>query len=162
MLAAAPDLAYLKDATPEVQMLQDFFKQAQQPPEPSNTPRILQDLVQQHRVAKLLAQASGRALQLMLRATSKEQSKPARLQVYARLQTLLPSFVLGWTRCLDHLESAAEAAAGKEMALQQLQETDILQQIFAACERDTAWLEQQLLQQHNRQQQQQQPGAKKQ
>lgn len=42
MLAAAPDLAYLKDATPEVQMLQDFFKQAQQPPEPSNTPGILQ------------------------------------------------------------------------------------------------------------------------
>lgn len=78
--------------------------------------------MQQHSIAKLLAQACSRVLQLMLRATSKERSKPALLRSYVQLQQLLPSFLRVWAGCTAHLPKAEEEAMS-QLVLQQLQET---------------------------------------
>ncbi|WIA37024.1 hypothetical protein OEZ86_014008 [Tetradesmus obliquus] len=153
LLATAPDLAYLKDATVLIKELHDFLNAAEAAtPEGSNTTALMQELVQQHSIAKLLAQACSRVLQLMLRATSKERSKPALLRSYVQLQQLLPSFLRVWAGCTAHLPKAEEEAMS-QLVLQQLQETDIFPTFLAACQRDTAWLERQLLLQHTRQQQ---------
>jgi hypothetical protein len=91
--------------------------------------RCLQELVHQHSVFKLLGQASSRALQLMMKATSNERSKPALLRVYMKLQLLLSSFMAAWGCCKGAL-TAEEAAAGKQLAQQQLQETGVQQRCF--------------------------------
>jgi hypothetical protein len=82
----------------------------------------LQELVHQHSVFKLLGQASSRALQLMLTATNKERNKPTMLKSFMQLQLLLPSFISAWGYSTGDL-AAEEAAAAKQLALQQLQET---------------------------------------
>uniref|UniRef100_A0A383WFT3 Uncharacterized protein n=1 Tax=Tetradesmus obliquus TaxID=3088 RepID=A0A383WFT3_TETOB len=175
-LITAPDLAFLKDALPEIRVLQTFLREGRVPPVNSTTQEVMQELVHQHSIFKLLAQASDRALHLLSRATSKERTKPALLKSYVQLQMLMPIFIIAWNSCAADMaptaaaaaaaEAEAGAAAGKQLVLQQLEETDMLQTSLAACSRDTAWLEQQLLQQHTRQQrqqeQQQQSGAKKQ
>jgi hypothetical protein len=84
--------------------------------------RCLQELVHQHSIFKLLGQASSRVLQLMLKLTSKEQSKTALLLNFMQLQLLLPSFISAWVRSTGDLAAEA-AAAEKQLSLQQLQET---------------------------------------
>jgi hypothetical protein len=69
---------------------------------------------------KLLAQASSRALQLLLKATSKEKSKPVLLRSCLQAQLLLPWFLRAWYCCFS---AAQVAAAWVRLALQQLQET---------------------------------------
>lgn len=92
----------------------------------------LQELVHQHSIFKLLAQASDRALQLLSRATSKERTKPALLKSFVQLQMLMPIFIIAWNSCTADLAPTAAAAAagaragaaaGKQLVLQQLEET---------------------------------------
>jgi hypothetical protein len=82
-------------------------------------------------MVKLLAQASSRALQLLLSATSKERSKPKLLRSFVQVQQLLPSFIRAWGFCKAGW-SAAEAAPWKQLELQQLQETG-KERAFAAA-----------------------------
>lgn len=75
---------------------------------------------------KLLVQATGRALQLMLKATSKEKSKRRLLRAFMQQQMLLPTFAGAWKSCTRDL-APAKAAAMKQSVLQQLQETGMQQ-----------------------------------
>uniref|UniRef100_A0A383VLT5 MYND-type domain-containing protein n=1 Tax=Tetradesmus obliquus TaxID=3088 RepID=A0A383VLT5_TETOB len=172
-LIAAPDLAYLKyvgsDERHDVVVLQAIFKNMEVQSASPDTQALVKELVHQHSIFKLLGQASSRALQLLLKATDRERSKPVLLYSFMQLQGLLPMFHVAWFRCTADL-AAAGSAAERQLAVQQLQESDLLQVCAAACQRDTVWLEQQLRLQQSRQQrqssqqqqQQQQPGAKKQ
>ncbi|WIA18276.1 hypothetical protein OEZ85_009743 [Tetradesmus obliquus] len=119
-----------------------FFRAGRKQPVNSIIQATVQELVHQHSIFKLLAQASSRALQLLSRATSKERAKPALLKSYVQLQMLMPLFILAWNCCsadeaseeaaLEEPAAAAAAAAGKQLVLQQLQQTDILQTSLAA------------------------------
>uniref|UniRef100_A0A383WFZ9 Uncharacterized protein n=1 Tax=Tetradesmus obliquus TaxID=3088 RepID=A0A383WFZ9_TETOB len=116
---------------------------------------FLQELVHQHSIFKLLFQALSRSLHLLLRATSKEKKQAMLLKACTELQMLLSAYVEGWHCSMLNMPQQ-ETAAEKQLARQQLQETDLLQTFSAACERDTTWLQQQLQLQHTRQQRQQQ------
>jgi hypothetical protein len=87
----------------------------------------LQTLFDEQRILTVLAKACCRALQLLLKANSKDNSKGALLKSSLRVQMLLYSFCRFWDSCVlgaAATEAAtAEQAAARQLALQQLQET---------------------------------------
>ncbi|WIA39330.1 hypothetical protein OEZ86_005442 [Tetradesmus obliquus] len=92
----------------------------------------MQELVHQHSIFKLLFQALSRSLHLLLRATSKEKKQAMLFKACTELQILLSAYVEGWHCSMLNMPQQ-ETAAEKQLARQQLQETDLLQTFSAAC-----------------------------
>jgi hypothetical protein len=80
----------------------------------------VQRLVREHSIVKLLAEVSTRALQVLLRATHKERSKPALLRSFEEVQNLLPGFVSAWAVSCG---GGKFPAADKQLVAEQLQQT---------------------------------------
>lgn len=106
---------------------------AQQQHKPVCPCTALQELVHQHSVFKLLGQASSRALQLLLRATDKEQNTPVLLWCFANVPMLLMAFVNTWKCCMAGHGAEEEEAAEKQLALQQLSGTGEEQTLQQLC-----------------------------
>jgi hypothetical protein len=82
-------------------------------------PSVVQLLVREHSIVKLLAEVSSRALQVLLQATHKERTKPRLILCYEEVQCLLPYLLNAWLKsCGDDI-----SPADKQLVTQQLQET---------------------------------------